>query len=228
MEDEDQEHGAADPTRAFEDLRAEVSVLRRAVEALPDAWEESRPPDYSPDMGRIDKTLKAVVGHLVEIEKHPALLMTPEQHRAAIANAGGQVMREGLDTFTRATQEADRERRQLAGLIGVARTQDQQFKAMCWAGGIALAVGLILSPFVAGLLPFGLNTRVAALVMRDDRWDAGEALMAAGNPDAWRSGVNSWNLVRANQDTIAKCSEAVAKSKHDEHCTITVPATPAQ
>jgi hypothetical protein len=60
--------------------------------------------------------------------------------------------------------------------------------------------------------------------MRDDRWDAGEALMAAGNPDAWRGALNSWNLVRANQDTIAKCREAFAKSKHDDHCTITVPA----
>ena len=38
MEDEADHHGAADPAQAFEDLRAEVSVLRRALEALPGAW----------------------------------------------------------------------------------------------------------------------------------------------------------------------------------------------
>ena len=34
MEDEADHHGAADPAQAFEDLRAEVSELRRAVEVF--------------------------------------------------------------------------------------------------------------------------------------------------------------------------------------------------
>src|SRR6476469_9194686 len=37
-----------DATRAFEDLRAEVAVLRRAVEALGPALKENRSPDYTP------------------------------------------------------------------------------------------------------------------------------------------------------------------------------------
>ena len=81
MDDLDQHDGAGDPARAFEDLRAEVSVLRRAVEALPPAWAESRPPDYSSDLGRIGKTLGAVVTHLQTIENHPALMMTPAEHQ---------------------------------------------------------------------------------------------------------------------------------------------------
>ncbi|MDG6095826.1 hypothetical protein LOC54_12210 [Acetobacter sp. AN02] len=36
--------------RAFDDLRAEISVLRRSVEALPQAWRENRPPDYTEDL----------------------------------------------------------------------------------------------------------------------------------------------------------------------------------
>jgi hypothetical protein len=50
MEDEADHHGAADSAQAFEALRAE---LRRAVEALPGAWEDSRPPDYTPSLGTI-------------------------------------------------------------------------------------------------------------------------------------------------------------------------------
>ena len=64
--------GAADPAQAFEDLRAEVSVLRRAVEALPGAWEDSRPPDCTPSLGTIAKGLAVVAGQLDAIRKHPA------------------------------------------------------------------------------------------------------------------------------------------------------------
>jgi len=31
---------------------------------------------------------------------------------------------------------------------------------------------VLLSPFVAGALPFGLDGPVAALIMKTDRWDA--------------------------------------------------------
>jgi len=229
MEDAPEEHyPSADPAQAFEDLRAEVSVMRRAVEALPGAWEENQPPDYSPDLGRIAKELAVVAGQLDAIDKHPALTMTPEQHRQAIAQAGNGLMREASQKLDRATRDAERERLQLAGLIGTARRQDEQRSWLIYAALAAFAVGLLASPFVAGALPFGLDGRIAALIMKADRWEAGEALMQAGNPDGWQRALNAWNLVRANQKEIAACGEAVAKSTKDQGCTITVPAVPAQ
>lgn len=224
MEDTPEEHfPSADPAQAFEDLRAEVSVMRRAVEALPSAWEENQPPDYSPDLGRIAKGLAVVAGQLDAINKHPALTTTPEQHRQAIAQAGNGLMREAVQKLDRATQDAERERQQLANLIGTARRQDEQRTWLVYAALAAFAVGLLVSPFVAGALPFGLDGRVAALIMKADRWDAGEALMQAGSPDGWQSALNAWNLVRINQKEIAACSEAAAKTKKDQRCTITVP-----
>jgi Family of unknown function (DUF6118) len=89
-------------------------------------------------------------------------------------------------------------------------------------------VGLLVSPFVAGALPFGLDGRIAALIMNADRWEAGEALMQAGSADGWQRARNAWNLVRANRKEIAACGEAAAKTKKDQRCTITVPAGPAQ
>ena len=117
------------------------------------------------DPGRIAKGLAVVAVQLDAINKHPALTMTPEQHRQAIAQAGSGLMREAAQQLDRATQDAERERQQLAGLIGTARRQNA---------------------------------------------------------------LNAWNLVRTNQKEIAACSEAAAKTKKDEHCTITVPAGPAQ
>ena len=73
------EDQASDPAKAFEDLRAEVSVLRKAVEALPGAIRDNRPPDYAKDLAVIGKGLDEIGGQLETIQKSPALRMTPEQ-----------------------------------------------------------------------------------------------------------------------------------------------------
>ena len=224
MEDEADHHGAADPAQAFEDLRAEVSVLRRALEALPGAWEESRPPDYTPSLGTIAQGMATVESRLAGIEKHPALRLTPEQHQQAVAQAGNVLMREAAQKLDRAAQDAERERHQLAGLIGTVRKQDAQRTWLLWAASGALVVGLLVSPFVAGVLPFGGDSAVAAVIMQADRWNAGIALMQAGSPDGWRSLADASNLVRVNQEALAACREAADKAKKEQRCTITVPA----
>jgi hypothetical protein len=224
MEDEAEHHGAADPAQAFEDLRAEVSELRRALEALPGAWEDSRPPDYTPSLGTIVQGLAAVDSRLAGIEKHPALRLTPEQHQQAVAQAGNVLMREAVQKLDRAAQDAERERHQLAGLIGTVRTQDEQLNWLLWAASGALVVGLLVSPFVAGVLPFGGDSAVAAVIMNADRWNAGIALMQAASPDGWRGVAAASDLVRVNQEVLTTCREAAAKAKKEQRCTITVPA----
>jgi len=221
--------GAADPAQAFEDLRAEVSVLRRAVEALPGAWEDNRPPDYTPSLGTIAKGLAVVAGQLDAIRKHPALRLTPEQHQQAVAQAGNGLMREAVQTLDRAAQDAERARQQLAGLIGTARTQGAQRTSLWWTGCIAFAValmlGLLASPTLAGrFLPAGAAADVAAIVMNADRWNAGIALMRAGSPDGWRAVADAANLVHVNQKALTACRAAAARTRKEQRCTITVPA----
>src|SRR3954464_7017332 len=88
-------------TRAFDDLRAEVAVLRRAVEALGPALKENRSPDYSLSLGHIAKTQAAIGAHLEAIEGASALRMTPvgfgEQVERAVANASREARREAED-----------------------------------------------------------------------------------------------------------------------------------
>jgi hypothetical protein len=136
---DDDAGGAA---RAFEDLRAEMSVLRRAVEALPAAWTENQPPDYTPDLARLNKGLANVTASLAAIEKHPTLRLTPQQHQADVATAGNVLMREAAQKLDRATQDTDRERRQLAGIIG---TMEEKHKQRLW---------LMALPAAAFVLPF--------------------------------------------------------------------------
>ena len=88
------------------------------------------------------------------------------------------------------------------------KAKRQQWRELAWAGGVALAMGLVFSPFIAGLLPLGLSTRVAALVMMRDRWDAGEALMAAGNPPGCAQLVDDTNMAHDNREKITDCRQA--------------------
>ena len=215
--------GEVDAAQAFEELRAEVSVLRRAVEGLPEEWEANQPPDYTVSLGAIAKGLAGVAGRLDGIERHPALKMTPEQHQAAIAQAGSGLMREAASNLYHATKAAERERDELAGMIGAARAQDKQLKGLLWTAGIALLFGLLVSPIFARLLPFGLDGRVAAYILQADRWGAGAALMQAGNPDAWRGMMDEHNLMRSNQEAIAACRAAAAQAKKEQRCTVMVP-----
>ncbi len=222
MPDDQTDAQLGDPAKAFTDLCAEVTILRKAVEALPHAMRESRPPDYAPDLAVLGKGLDEIGGQLETIQKSPALRMTPEQQGASIANAGSAMLREATQKFERAAQEADRERYNLSQMIGTVKAKRQEWRDLLWTAGVMLAIGLFVSPFIAGLLPFGLNTRVAALVMMRDRWDAGEALMEAGNPPGWAQIAADSNLVGANRDKITDCQKDAANAKKDERCVISV------
>jgi hypothetical protein len=218
-----------DPAQAFEDLRAEVSVLRRAIEAVPAAMRENRSPDYSEDLGVIGKGLDEIGDQLARIMKSPALVRTPEEQGQAIANAGANLVREAAQRIDLAGQrldlavhDAEQERTHLSGIIGHARTKARQFNVLCWTGGVALAVGLLLSPFIAAGLPFGLNGRVAAVVMWADRWTAGAKLMRAGNPTEWTRVVADSQLSNDNRDAIDACLAAAARTGKAQRCTVTL------
>ncbi|TWB09304.1 hypothetical protein FBZ89_1432 [Nitrospirillum amazonense] len=213
--------GAAE--RAFEDLRAEVSVLRRALEALPAHLRDNRPPDYSVDLARIVHGLGTVADRVQALGQHPAVRMTPEQHGQAIAREGGRLVREAVTALEEAKRDLVGEREQLSGVIGVVRERRRQ-RAWLWSVGVgALVLGLVGSPLVARVLPWGLDGQVAALIMGRDRWQAGAVLMRSDSPEGWHGLVDASRLVNANQGVLAACRETAAKVRKEQRCTITVP-----
>lgn len=218
------EEQAGDPAQAFEDLRAEVSVLRRAIEGLPTTIREHRPPDYSQDLAILGKGLDEIGQSLETVLASPALNLTPEQQGQGIARAGTALVREAAQRLDRAAQEAERERARLSGLIGQAWARDRQVRLLCWTGGVAFAVGLLVSPILASVLPFGLNARVAALVMHEDRWTAGGALMRAANPAGWDRVVADGRLADENRDALDACRVTAVESGKAHRCTVMVAA----
>ncbi|WP_426026154.1 DUF6118 family protein [Brevundimonas sp. TSRC1-1] len=216
------EDQAGDPAQAFEDLRAEVSVLRRAIERLPAAIRENRTPDYSQDLAILGKGLDEIGQSLETVLASPALNLTPEQQGQGIARAGSTLVREAAQRLDRATQETERERARLSSLIGQAWAKDRQFRLLCWTGGVAFAVGLLVSPIIASVAPFGLNTRVAALVMRGDRWTAGGELMRAANPEVWARVNADSRLAKNNLEVLDTCLAAAVETGRRQRCTVTV------
>jgi hypothetical protein len=218
----------SDPAKAFEDLRAEVSVLRKAVEALPEAIRDNRPPDYAQDLAVIGKGLDEIGGQLETIQKFPALRMTPEQQGQSIANAGSAMIFEASKSLERATIAADNERYNLSQMIGTLRAKSDQRFWVAIAAWVGLMIGFVTFPFFVRALPFGIPAGVAAIVMNANEWDAGIALMKDANPGGWALFASDGNLVSANRDKITACRAAAMKSKKEERCTITVQAAVGQ
>lgn len=211
-----------DPVKAFEDLRAEVSVLRKAVEGLPAAIRDNRPPDYAPDLAVLGKGLDEIGAQLDIIMKSPALRQTLEQQGQAIARAGSVMIQESAQKFERAAQEADRERYNLSQMIGTLGMKKRSRRFWAIMLPLVFLVGFAAFPVAMRTMPSNLKRSVAAAVIGEDQWDSGIALMRGGNPDGWAQLRTDAELVSANWDQIAKCREAAAKSKQKQRCYIQI------
>ena len=212
--------------RAFADLCAEMTVLRRSVEALPQAWRDNRPPDYTEDLARVVKAMNAVGARMEAIEANPTLKMTPQAYGQGIRQAGISASQEMQAAFQKAIGEVQGERRVLANIIGQSRQQDRQNWWLLGVGLACLVVGIGLSPVLAYLLPSSIGTRVASFIVGEkDRWNSGAMMMAVSNPEGWQRVREDSQLVEANRDRIAACQKAASgQEKTQKPCVITVPA----
>jgi hypothetical protein len=216
-----------DATRAFEDLRAEVVVLRRAIEALGPALKENRAPDYSLTRGQIAKTQAAIGAHLETMESHPALKLTPaafgEQVERAVAEASRQVLRDA-EGAARAISWANQEAQ---AMLGHARTREAQNWRLLEVAALGVAAGLILFPLLgfplARNLPFGsLPDMLATAALGEDGWSAGTGLMSRADPAQWRAINESLLRSEAASDELKACYEAAKKTGKEQRCNVAV------
>jgi Family of unknown function (DUF6118) len=224
MDDRDEDEGPTAAERAFEALRAEVAGMRQAMQAIPEVIKKSRTADTTETLGAIAKKLEIVGSFMAAIEQHPAIRTTPAQYNQALAAAGEGLMHKSVRELDSAKVAAVAERRELAAMIGTMRGRWKQWQWLGWTGGAAFLLGLLISPVLARVLPFGWDGHVAAFIMNADRWGAGTALMKAGNPEAWRGLMDDFNFVKSNQAALAACREGAAKTKKEQHCSVIVPA----
>ncbi len=213
-----------DATEAFDALRLEVLKTQQALEEVRAALTQSRPPDYTSSLALITQAVKQIASELHQLHGHPALRLTPADYQHALTQCSQNALRDVIAQLD-ATGEASRLTHQaFMTTLGIARTRQQQARWLAIASALALTVGLLLSPLLAHLLPFGLDARIGAVVMASDRWEAGERLMQAGSPEGWAAIERAANLARLNRDAIQVCQLAAAKTQKAQRCEISVPS----
>ncbi|SEM38877.1 hypothetical protein SAMN05192583_0007 [Sphingomonas gellani] len=174
---------------AFGELRAEISLLRRAVERLTD--ERISQPDYAPSLEAIAKRLEDVCASVQRLSERPALKLTPEAMAREITAAATASRERDREMLQSAVANMNGAAVNLSAALAGARSAAEQSRellhnrvAFAVAGMVTFA---ILPGAVARSLPvsWAVPERIAARMLGADMWQAGQQMMAKANPERW-------------------------------------------
>ena len=139
------DEGPSEAAQAFQELRAEVTLMRRAVERLTaERMEVPEPPDYSETLGVIANNITATAQRVDMLVKSPMLAMTPEQLAGRITAAASTARQEDRQTIATARTGLEDVTRQLHGYVVSARRSDEQNRWLMWSAIGGIVVGMIL------------------------------------------------------------------------------------
>ena len=234
MTDDDHDHDSGDAAaEAFEGVRAEVALLRRAVERLAaERGEVAETVDYSETLGRIVAGVAATAQRVDLLAKSPALAMTPAQIAGQIAAAGSEARRGDAQLVAEARKGLDQAARQLAGMAATVRRADDQKRWLIWTGVGGAAIGMALWATLAGPIARAVPAswhwpaRMAARTLALPMWEAGQRMMATAAPGEFEAMVAGDRIVMANRETIEGCRKVAAKTRDIVRCTVRVGAEP--
>ncbi len=234
--DEDE---AGDPAAAFDALRrtietqgaeisAEMTVMRRGLEAAFDQLEKIGPPqDYKPQLAQLVQALDSVAERLHGVEQSPILRQGAQHYAAALERSGEGLVRTAVQQLERQASDLERISSVLASHNRSAfHRKDQDFR-MWMAAGVGVVVGVFLILLLPRFLPFSADSRVASLVMGQDRISAAYAMINSVDPLGVKKLEWGAGFYDASGGEISACLEKAKQAGKDQKCTITVPA-PAQ
>jgi hypothetical protein len=234
--DEEDRQGA-DAAEAFEAMRGELALLRRAVEGLAAERGAIDMPDYSETLGALQQGVDTAAGRINTIgqilAKSPALAMTPEQMSQRIAAAGSAARREDQAALAKAGEDKARVMAELRDIAGSAWTRADQKNRQLWFGLGGIAIGIFAWAILPGLVArevapasWQWPERIAARTLDLPLWEAGQRMMQSASPAAFRAIVAADRIVTANREAIERCVEAAAKARETVRCTVKVAPAP--
>jgi hypothetical protein len=229
------EEGGDEAAQAFEALRVEVTLMRRAVERLAaERTELPEAPDYTETLGVISNNLTATAQRVDALMDSPALRLTPDALGRQIAAAGSEARASDQRALAAARQSFDDMTFRLGGYLTSARDAHAQDRWLIAIGGGGLILGMLIWAVFAGVVARNVPAswqwpeRMAARTLDMPMWAAGQDLMASADPRAWDRIVAGDRIVAANRDALGACLQAADKAKKKPvHCTIEVKAAGA-
>lgn len=133
--------------RAFEDLRGEVSLLRRALEGL--TAERRDAPDYGPTLEALITSNEQIREWARKVSERPALRLTPEQIGEQIEAVASRFRQQDRQEFGAAEVRLDVAANELKAMKLTARTAYEQARWMKLVGGMCFVGGLLVTPLLA-------------------------------------------------------------------------------
>jgi hypothetical protein len=224
MADEDRHDQSA--AEAFEQLRSEVALLRRAVEGMAAASVEGAAPDYSPTLAGLRKAIDGVGTQIEALVANPPV--TSLQMAAGISAAAAHGRSEGQREIAQAKGALEKGVRDLAALAGAIHAVRVDRRKLIGAGLggalVAVVAWIGLSGPIARALPdtWQLPERMAAATLDLPRWQASSRLMAKADATAWGALTEGEQLMRANASSIRSCRTKASRSGRPVSCQIEV------
>ena len=234
MADDDDQSGA-DAAEAFEAMRGELALLRRAVEGLAAERSAIDIPDYSVTLGRMQQGVDATADRIAVINdviaRSPALAMTPEQMAQRIAAAGNAARREDQAALAKAGEDKARVMAELRAIAGSAWTRADQRNRQLWFGLGGVAAGILAWAIVPGLVAREIvpaswqwPEKMAARTLDLPMWEGGQRMMRTAAPDAFANIAAGDRIVTANREAIERCTKAATKAREPVRCVVRIRA----
>ena len=230
---------AGDPAAAFDalretveslagDLTREMTTIRKGVEAAFEEFDRQGPAqDYKPELAQIVQQLAHVGERLQGVEQSPILRQGAQHYAAALERSGEGLVRTAVQQLERQASDLERISNVLASHNRQAfHRKDQDFR-MWMAGLVGLFVGIFMILLLPRFLPFSVDSRVASLVMGNDRINAAYAMINSVDPVGVKKLQWGGQFYQAGGGEVSACLEKARQTGKDQKCTITVPV-PAQ
>lgn len=202
-------------TLAFEDLRAEISLLRRAVEGLTAARE--RMPDYTPTLGSMMAQLKSTQEALQRIERSPAVALTPIDLTKEIVQAATNARAEDARKLDEARDTIARSIGRIDGIVERGQSVEGQSRLLRQSCAATALVTILLWSILPGAIARSLPASwhvpewMAARIVGSGHVNTGEDGKFVINPEPQ---PNGHQVARSRNSPIDGNSEGRRSIKH--------------
>lgn len=224
-------HDTDPATQAFEQMRGEMALVRRAVEKLAAERADIVIPDHSVTLGEIAQRLAATAQGMKTLAAQPAMQIAPDDMAGRIDAAAVKVRRSDHAAIAEAQGRFDQASHDLRAVVRSARTAEQQRQHLYWTAAGGVLAGMLLWAIIPGTLARSAPQswlwpeRMAAHVLRLDLRGAAERLMANADSERWETVPVANSIVQENRDAIANCRRMALESAAPKRCTIMIAPT---
>ncbi|HEX4739037.1 MAG TPA: DUF6118 family protein [Allosphingosinicella sp.] len=143
---------ASDPARAFEDLRGEVSLLRRAVQGL--TAERQNAPDYLPTLQQMVERLDWIARKVERVATAPAMELMVESLASRVEQASVEARLETRQLVADANAVMRASIARIDAVVERGWTAERQWRHLLWTAAIAFALGLLLCAIIPRIFEY--------------------------------------------------------------------------